>query len=384
MLGISEASPQVFYLGILLVLTVISGTVARKFKVPDLIGYLFLGLLASNLISSFIARGLDLPILANIGAGLLLFEIGIELDLRRIRRKYKSLFGKTLVQSTIGLVAGTSLFLAIGMSLFGASLLAISLSMSSSALILDLSKKRTGEKSVATEESILRWNLAQNLIGIGFTFLVIEIHQFSFSVSAKSIFGIIGIGLFAILARGFLPKFFKFISWNVGLFLIAVIAFGVTVTGFGVLFLSLPPSLSAFIAGLCINQSRHVDDVRKVVLPFRGILRAILFVLIGASANLALFRDSISFAALLVFALVLLKAAPTFLLNNLRKGNEDSLRMTVTLSQMGEFSFVLGGLALSAGCITDVQFTGLLLALILSLLLSSLLVGKMDSSPRSI
>jgi len=381
---IIHATPQVFYLGILLGLTVISGTMARKFKVPDLVGYLCLGLLASVLISRVSPEGLDLPRLANIGAALLLFEIGVELDLRRIRRKYKSLLGKSLMQMLIGIIGGTSLFLATGIPVFGAMLLGISLSMSSSALILDLIKQRKGSKEVSTGESILRWNIAQNVIGVGFTIFIITIYQFSFFVSAKSIFGIAGIGFFAIIARSFLPKFLKYISWNVGLFLIAVIAFGITITGFGVLFLSIPLALAAFIAGLCLNQSRHVDDVSKVVLPLRGLFQAILFVSIGALVNFGLLGAAISFTFLLIFALVILKALPTFLLNYIQKGDEDPLKMSATLSQMGEFSFVLGSLALSVGDITEVQFTGLLLALILSLLLSSWSVHKMDSSSRSI
>ena len=82
--------------------------------------------------------------------------------------------------------------------------------------------------------------------------------------------------------------------------------------------------------------------------------------------------------------MLLLKTLPAFLLSRYRKIGDSAGQLSVGLSQVGEFSFVLGSAALAAGALTKVQFTGVLLAVISSIIVSTLAVRRASRISRSI
>jgi CPA2 family monovalent cation:H+ antiporter-2 len=143
-------------------------------------------------------------------------------------------------------------------------------------------------------------------------------------------------------------------------------------------------ALASFVAGLAINQNRDTDQVRKAVLPFRDLFQVLFFVVIGSLVEPALIKDALPFAGVILGVMVLIKTIPAFLLSRLKQIGESSAQLAVGLSQVGEFSFVLGSAALLAGAITKIQFTGVLLAVIISIIISTLAVRRASRLSRSI
>ena len=82
--------------------------------------------------------------------------------------------------------------------------------------------------------------------------------------------------------------------------------------------------------------------------------------------------------------MLVLKTLPAFLLARYGKIGESHGQLSVGLSQVGEFSFVLGSTALAAKALTQVQFTGVLLAVIGSIIFSTLAVRRASRISRSI
>jgi CPA2 family monovalent cation:H+ antiporter-2 len=83
-----ETAPSVLELGALLVAAVAAGWLARRIGLPAVVGYLALGFAVSPFTPGYVADRDQLQLLADVGVVLLLFEVGIEVDLWRLRREH--------------------------------------------------------------------------------------------------------------------------------------------------------------------------------------------------------------------------------------------------------------------------------------------------------
>ncbi|MFM9151708.1 MAG: cation:proton antiporter [Candidatus Planktophila sp.] len=374
MASIVETAPLVLDVGVVLMAAATSGLVARRVGLPAIVGYLLVGLLVSPFTPGFVADKNQLALLADIGVVLLLFEVGIEIDLKRIRREHNALLWAVPSQLLIGLLIGTPLFLFMDIPILGALLLALSLAMSSSVVIVNITRSRRRTTHTETEEALLGWSVLQDLVGVAAAAIILTFFGDSEKSLVASLAGLIGFILFAIVCAKVLPRLLKLVRWEKDLFLIYSVAIGLTIAALGTVFFDIPMALASFVAGLSITQSRDTDEVRKAVLPFKDLFQVLFFVVVGSLVNPELVMKALPFAALLVAMMVSLKTVPTIVLSRLGKLKANHPQLAVGLSQIGEFSFVLGGAALAASAITDTQFTGILMAVIASIIISTLAV----------
>ena len=115
----------------------------------------------------------------------------------------------------------------------------------------------------------------------------------------------------------------------------------------------IPMALASFVAGLAINQNRDTDQVRKAVLPFRDLFQVLFFVVIGSLISPDLILEALPFALLLFVLLLGLKTLPAYLIARIGKLKARPGQLGIGLSQVGEFSFVLGSAALAKGALTQ-------------------------------
>ena len=376
MASIVETAPLVLNIGVVLGAAVTMGFAARKVGLPSVIGFLATGLLVSPFTPGFVADNNQLALLADIGIVLLLFEVGIELDLRKISREQRGLLWGVPAQMGFGLLVGTPVFLFLGIPIFGALLLSLSIAMSSSVVIVNITRSPRRRTDTSTEEALLGWSLIQDLVGVASAAIIITL----FGTAEKSLFISIG-GLFAfsaiaIVASKILPRVLQAVRWDRDLFLIYSVSFGLVLAALGTVVFDIPMALAGFVAGLAINQSRDTEDVRKAILPFRDLFAVLFFVVVGTLIAPSEVVDAAPFAALILFLMVILKTFPTMLLARWGKMNVQKSLLGVGVSQIGEFSFVLGSLAFSEEVISRSQYTGVLLAVVLSITGSTILVRR--------
>jgi CPA2 family monovalent cation:H+ antiporter-2 len=256
--------------------------------------------------------------------------------------------------------------------------------MSSSVVIVNITRSRRRTTSVATEDALLGWSVLQDITGVALAAFVIAILGDSGENPIQSVLGLVGFGIAAFIASKLLPYLLRIIRWESDLFLIYSVAIGLFIAALGTVLFGIPMALASFVAGLAINQNKDTDQVRKAVLPFRDLFQVLFFVVIGSLVEPALIQDALPFAGAILGVMVLIKTIPAFLLSRFRKIGESAAQVAVGLSQVGEFSFVLGSAALAAGAITKVQFTGVLLAVIISIIFSTLVVRRASRLSRSI
>ncbi len=376
MASIVETAPLVLNVGVVLTAAATMGFAARKLGLPSVIGYLLTGLLVSPFTPGFVADNNQLALLADIGVVLLLFEVGIELDLKKITREQKGLLWGVPTQMAIGLAVGTPVFLWLGVPIFGALLLSLSIAMSSSVVIVNITRSPRRATDTQTEESLLSWSLLQDIFGVAAAAIILTLFGAGDKTIAQAIGGLIGFGLLAIAASKILPNVLRAVRWDSDFFLIYSVSFGLVLAALGTVVFGIPMALAGFVAGLAINQSRDTEDVRKAVLPFRDLFAVLFFVVIGTLIEPSQLVKAWPFAALVLAMLVILKTVPTVLIARIGRLKAKPYHLGVGVSQIGEFSFVLGSLAYSQGAITRPQFTGLLLAVVLSIMSSTILVRK--------
>ena len=383
MASIVETAPRVLDVGVVLTVAATMGFAARKVGLPSVIGYLLTGLLVSPFTPGFVADSKQLSLLADIGVVLLLFEVGIEIDLRRISREQKALLWGAPAQVAIGLAIGTPVFLRLGIPLLGALLLALSIALSSSVVIVNITRSPRRTTDTMTEEALLGWSVVQDVFGVAAAAVILTLFGASERPLIFAIGGLIGFGLLAYVASKLLPVLLQIVRWEKDLFLIYSVSVGLVLAALGTVVFGIPMALAGFVAGLAINQSRDTEEVRKAILPFRDLFAVLFFVVIGSLIEPAQVLKAWPFALLVMLLLVLLKTFPIALFAHLGKLKVKKLQFAIGMSQVGEFSFVLGSLAYSEGALTRSQFTGVLMAVVVSIVASTLLVRKAPGS-RSI
>ena len=376
MASIVETAPLVLNVGVVLTAAATMGFAARKLGLPSVIGYLVTGLMVSPFTPGFVADNNQLALLADIGVVLLLFEVGIGLDLRKITREQKGLLWGVPAQMGFGLLVGTPIFLWLGIPIFGALLMSLSIAMSSSVVIVNITRSPRRATDTPTEEALLGWSLMQDVAGVAMAAVILALFGSGESSLLAAIGGLLGFGIIAIGASRILPRVLRAVRWEKDLFLIYSVSFGLVLAALGTVVFGIPMALAGFVAGLAINQSRDTEEVRKAILPFRDLFAVLFFVVIGTLIAPQELAAAWPFALLVLTLMILLKTLPTMALAKIAKMNVRPTQLGVGVSQIGEFSFVLGSLAFAEDVITRSQFTGLLVAVVLSITASTILIRR--------
>ncbi|MEI9907385.1 MAG: cation:proton antiporter [Actinomycetota bacterium] len=369
-----DTAPLVLDVGVVLLVAATLGLISRRLGLPAILGYLLTGLIVSPFTPGYVAGGAQLSLLADIGVVLLLFEVGLEIDLKQLGREQRSLLWTSPLQVVIGIACATPVFLALNIPLLGALLLALGIAMSSSVVIVNItrSKRRTTEPN--TENALLGWSVLQDITGVTIAAVVLTL----FGTEDKPLFlalgGLIAFTAITLLAAQLLPRLLRWVRWDDDLFLIYSVAIGLALAALGTVTFDIPMALAAFVAGLAIHHGQEMDNVRRQLLPFREVFAVFFFVVIGTLIEPTRILDALPFALLLIGLLLLFKTLPAWVLTRSSQLRARPGQLAVGLSQLGEFSFVLGSAALAADVLTQIQFTAILLAVVISIVGSTLAV----------
>jgi CPA2 family monovalent cation:H+ antiporter-2 len=371
---IVETAPLVLDVGVVLLLAATLGFLARKIGLPAIIGYLLTGLLVSPFTPGYVAGSEQIAVLADIGVVLLLFEVGIEIDLRRLRNEQRAIFWAAPLQIALGIAIGTPIFLLLGIPLAGALLGSLSIAMSSSVVIVNIVRSRRRTTNPQTETALLGWSVMQDITGVAIAAVILTVIGIGERPLSFALLGLVGFALLAYTSAKALPKLLRLVKWEHDLFLIYSVSVGLVLAALGTVVFGIPMALAAFVAGLALSQGRETDEVRRVLLPFRDLFAVLFFVLIGSLITPDKVIEAIPFALSLIGLLIVAKTLPAYLITRLSGIHARPAQLAVGLSQIGEFAFVLGSAALANSLIDEIQFTAVLLVVVISIIASTLMV----------
>ena len=374
MASVVETAPLVLDVGVVLLGAATAGYVARRIGLPAIIGYLLVGLAVSPFTPGYIADKNQIAILADIGVVLLLFEVGIEIDLKRLRQEQKALIWGAPLQVFIGLAVATPIFLFLDIPKLGALLLALSLALSSSVVIVNITKSGKRTTDSGTEQALLGWSVAQDITGVAAAAVILTLFGASEQSLPVAIGGLFVFVLLAVISSKILPRILRLIRWENDIFLIYSVGSGLFIAALGTQLFEIPMALGAFVAGLTLSQNSDTDQVRRAILPFRDLFQVLFFVVIGSLISPNAIFKALPFALLLMALLFVLKTLPVYVISSVARLRARPGQLSVGISQVGEFSFVLGSVALAQGALTNSQFTAVLLTVVMSIVVSTIWV----------
>lgn len=218
-------------IGLLLLGAVLAGWLARRLGLPAIVGYLVLGIVVSPFTPGYVADREQLQLLADLGVVLLLFEVGIEVDLYRIRSEQRGLIAAAPVQTiATTALAGGVLFVA-GLQPVPAALMGLSVALSSSVVIVNITKSRRRTTDRSTEQALLGWSALQDSTGVAIAAVLLAVLGVGARPLDQAALGLVAFLVLTVAVARVLPMVLRALRGEHDLFLIVSVASGLALAG---------------------------------------------------------------------------------------------------------------------------------------------------------
>ena len=356
----AEAIP-ILEIGIILLAAALVGFGARRLGLPAVVGYLVVGLLVGPFTPGYVADRHQIQVLADIGVVLLLFEVGIELDLRALRREPLGILVAVPAQVAVGTLLGSIAFVALGSDVRGAVTLGLAVALSSSIVVVNITRSRKRTADETTARALLVWSVLQDIVTlIGATILAVALTPGDIA-AAPLAFGkaLAFVALAATVQDWVVPRMLRAVRGEPDTFLIVAVSAALVTASIGAAVFGVPLALAAFVSGLFLSARTEAQEARREVLPFRDLFAVLFFVAIGTLVDpTAVAHEPLWL--LLVLILVIVKSLSVWGFAAIFRVPARRAQLGVGLGQIGEFSFVVLGLGTAAGVVTAGQFSAAL------------------------
>jgi monovalent cation:H+ antiporter-2, CPA2 family len=367
-------SPGIFELGLVLLLAALAGRLARAFLLPAVVGYLAVGLVLSPFTPGYVADRHQLAFLADVGVVLLLFEVGIEIDLAQLRRDHGAITWLAPLQVVITTAVVATVLGVAGVAPLGALLVGLGIAMSSSIVIVNITRSRRRTTSPETERALLGWSIFQDIAGVGLAIIVLALAGGADRPVELAFAGVAAFIGVIVAAAWLLPHLLRRLDGD-DLLLIVSVGIGLAVAGLGAVLAGIPLALAAFGSGLVI-EGPEAAAVRRRLLPFRDVFAVLFFVLLGTLIDPGALGRGLGWLALLLVLLVGTKSTVAGGFARWAGIRADWRQLAVGLSQAGEFSFVLASAGLTLGLIGADLYAAVLGTVVMSIIVSTVLVRR--------
>lgn len=378
--GMHSAHDLLEALAIVLAVAAVTSVLFEKLRQPVVLGYILAGLIVGpHLPIPLVADREIVQTLSELGVILLMFGLGLEFSVRKLVRVGPTAgltaFVETSIMLWLGFLAGRALGWTPIECVFTGAIVAISSTTIVAKVLDDL--QATG----ALRDLVVGVLLAEDLLAVLLMALLTTIATGA-SLSADTLGVTVGkllAFLFVILVSGMLvvPRAIRYVARLGRHETLLVASLGLC---FGVALLALAAgysvALGAFIAGSLIAESGEGHQIARLVKPVRDLFAAVFFVSVGMLIDPALVAEHWRAAIALLTVVVVGKACAVSLGAFLTgHGIQTSIRAGMSLTQIGEFSFILATLGSSLGATRDFLFPIAVCVSAITTLTTPLLIG---------
>jgi CPA2 family monovalent cation:H+ antiporter-2 len=367
--------------------------VAKKLGLGSVLGYLLAGIFIGPAFLGFIGKeGEDLLHFAEFGVVMMLFLIGLELEPELLWKLRKSIIGMGGLQVLLTTVVAMMIAMMFGFSWQPALALGMTVSLSSTAIVLQTLNEK-GLMKTASGQSSFSVLLFQDIAVIPMLALFPLLATYDPPATADTgkhvktlVDGLPGWGvtlvvfasvaiivlagrflirpLFRIVAKTRLRELFTASA------LLLIVGTAVLMTQVG-----LSPALGTFLAGVVLANSEYKHELESDIEPFKGLLLGLFFIAVGASIDFGLIIQQPLTILGLVALLIIVKGLVLYLLGKIFKlGTDQNLIFSFALSQVGEFAFVLFSFSLTEGILPKTTIDIMIAVVAISMGLTPLLM----------
>lgn len=366
---------------VMLVSAGICSIIFNKLKMPPIIGYLLAGILIINVLEGLFDITLDAEIIDNLshlGLVMLMFGIGMELDIDKLKNDGKFAITVAVIQLPlmvmIGYISGSFL----GLSPTASIALGAIISGSSTAVVAEVLKMQK-RISKETAETLILVTIMEDIGQVIILSMVTPIFAGSTMGMSEMISLILKIIIFmiVIIAIGvkFMPRILDWIGDNTSQEVLLIVSVGLC---FGLAYLShmvgLSMAVGAFLMGVTLSRSKFKMNLFEKVEPMKELFMSVFFISIGMKVMFGEFIDNFGLALAIVAIFMIGKFVTVFLgyfVGN--KSYVECFSCAISLMAMGEFAFIIAGEALRMNVISSGFYSAVIGASLLSMIILPLI-----------
>ncbi len=364
------------------VLAGLFGYVATRLRLSPIVGYLVAGLAVGPYTPGFVADAALAQQLAELGVILLMFGVGLHFAPRDLLRVWSIAVPGAIAQIAVATAAGLGLALLWGWSLAAGLVFGLSLSVASTVVLLRALEER---RTLETEKGrvAVGWLVVEDLAMVLVLVLMpvfaglargeaADLERLALSIGTT----LGGVAAFVVImlvvGRRLIPWMLAQVARTGSreLFTLAVLAIALGIAYGSALLFGVSFALGAFFAGLVLAESDLSHRAAEGSLPLRDAFAVLFFVSVGMLFDPGILRHPLEIAGVLLVILVIKSLAAVGLVRLLGRGRGLAGAIAASLSQIGEFSFILVGLGVQQGLVPpearDLVVAGALISIALN------------------
>jgi monovalent cation:H+ antiporter-2, CPA2 family len=371
----------------LLLASVVGVVLFRYLNLPPMLGYLTVGILVGPRALGIVPDTHGAQNLAEFGVVFLMFSIGLEFSLTKLRAMRRAVFGLGLSQVmgtiVVALLLGLVLHPWVHITWEACVALGGALAMSSTAIVSKMLAERLEIES-EHGRNILGVLLFQDLAVVPLLIVIAAFGGSSASLveslGMATIKIVLALGILLIVGQKFMTRWFHVVARRRSQELFVLNVLLVTL---GAAFITdkfgLSLALGAFIAGMLIAETPYKHQVEEDIKPFRDVLLGLFFVTTGMLLNPhVIWQHPLMVGAFLIAPVVLKAVLITALTRLFGASPGVAMRTGLGLAQAGEFGFVLLNLILDKHLVDPTLLQAILAAMLLSMLAAPFLIQNAD------
>jgi len=349
-----ETGHDLTAIALVMSLALIFGLLLNQIRLPAIVGYIFVGVALGPSGFGIIENSEAVSTLAELGVLMLVFIIGMELNLRSFKSVYQTALLTVFLQ--IGLALAVMYLVATIFSLPTSTwiVLGFIVALSSTAVTFKMLED-VGEMHTDIGRLTIGILIAQDLAVVPMLLITtslggdeVPVYQIVFQVAlATALLAILAIYLsrHGAIRLPFTSELTR--SAEIGTLAVLAVCFTTaTITGA----LGMSPALGAFVAGLIVGNSTMRRAANRTAIPIQSLLLVVFFLSIGLLIDFSYIRDNLlTVLSILLFVAVAKTIANVAILQILRQPWGNAFQMGLLLTPVGEFSFVLAAAAAAAG-----------------------------------
>ena len=348
----------------------------NKIRLPPLIGYIVAGIIIANVWTITNDSEQIVSILSDIGLVMLMFCIGLEINLRKIRKQGLFAMGVVIIQLPLMMLGGIVAGMLLGYDMVQCICLGAIISGSSTAVVMAVLKaqKRLDKEHIEMLVLItIMEDIGQVIILSMITPIMasndpsIDINSLIVMIASIIVFMVASL----LVGLRLIPRMINWVSDNVSDEILTVFSVGLA---FGMALLSIYIGLSmaigAFLMGMMIAGSRKSKEINHKIEPMRDLFMAIFFISIGMEITVSSLIDNIGTIIVLYLIFLILIVVAVFIAYWIENETcRNGFLSAVSLATMGEFAFIIASEALGFGAIDQSFYTSVVGAALLSMII---------------
>ncbi|UGY05207.1 YbaL family putative K(+) efflux transporter [Bradyrhizobium quebecense] len=382
-------------------LAFVFGTIAQRFRVPPLVGYLIAGVAVGPFTPGFVADQALATELAELGIILLMFGVGLHFSLNDLLSVRAIAVPGAIAQIAVATLLGLGLALVMGWTVGAGLVFGLALSVASTVVLLRALQER---RLMDTERGKIAvgWLIVEDLAMVLALVLFPAVASFqggdgaaltSDPLAARFGLGLTGvlaltlikiavfIALMLVVGRRLIPWALHYIAHTGSreLFRLAVLAIALCIAFGATKLFGVSLALGAFFAGMMLRESPLSQRAAQETLPLRDAFAVLFFVSVGMLFDpLSVVREPWPFLATLFVIVVGKSLAALLIVVLFRHPMATALMISASLAQIGEFSFILAELGVALNLLPKAGRDLILAGAIFSIMLNPLVFAVVD------